>query len=162
MGVAGCGKSTIARRLAARLKIEFLDADAFHSKENIEKMSRGIALTDADREPWLNTLREAVELRIAEGRSATLACSALKRKYRQVLTVDSAKQCFVYLRGSQTLFESRLAHRKQHFMKSDMLKSQFETLEEPGADEAIICDAGMPVMQIVGEIIKGLPDNMTS
>jgi len=156
MGVAGSGKSTIARRLASKLRIEFLDADRYHSKENIEKMSAGIALTDEDRLPWLNSLRQLIAERLTEGRSATLACSALKRKYREILTVEKRKQCFAYLKGSPALFEKRLSSRKEHFMKSDMLKSQFETLEEPESDEAIICDAGQPVLRIVDEIIETL------
>ncbi|MBX9690315.1 MAG: gluconokinase [Candidatus Obscuribacterales bacterium] len=155
MGVAGCGKSTIAKTLARKLKIEFVDADSFHSQENIAKMSSGVSLSDEDRYPWLESLRTAISQWIKEERSVALACSALKAEYRRILNVDAEKLLFVYLKGNQRLFASRLARRKTHFMKENMLASQLETLEEPSEEEAMICDAGQPVINIVRSIIAG-------
>lgn len=154
MGVAGSGKSTIAKTLARKLKIDFVDADQFHSPENVQKMSAGVALSDEDRRPWLNALSQAIKSWIDQGKSVALACSALKRKYRDILNVDPANMRFVYLKGSESLFASRLARRKNHFMKSGMLQSQLATLEEPGPDEAIICDAHQSVIEIVMQIIS--------
>lgn len=156
MGVAGSGKSTIAKTLARKLVIEYVDADDFHSSGNVEKMRRGIPLTDEDRMPWLQALRDAVKGWIAEKKSVVLACSALKRSYRDILNVDDKLVRFFYLKGSSKLFASRLAKRESHFMKESMLASQFAALEEPTAEEATMCDARGTVMEIVSFMISHL------
>ena len=138
IGVAGSGKTTVGRLLATRLGCEFHDGDDLHSIRNREKMTRGIALTDEDRSPWLHAIRDLVERCLAENRSAVIACSALKRKYRDMLVIDEARVKVVYLKGSQALIAQRLARRAGHFFDPHLLKSQFETLEEP--TDAIIVD----------------------
>ena len=154
MGVAGSGKSTIAKVLARKLKIEFVDADQYHSAANVAKMKGGTPLTDEDRFPWLNSLADAIRGWIEKGESKTLACSALKRSYREILNVDPKNVRFIYLQGSYKLFAERLSRRKKHFMKEKMLLSQFETLEEPTADEAIICDANDSIFELVTHAVK--------
>ncbi len=138
IGVAGSGKTTVGRLLATRLGCEFHDGDDLHSTRNREKMSRGIALTDEDRSPWLHAIRDLVERCLAENRSAVIGCSALKQKYRDLLVVDEAKVKIVYLKGSQALITQRLVRRAGHFFDPHLLKSQFETLEEPA--DAIVVD----------------------
>jgi gluconokinase len=154
MGVAGSGKSTIARTLARKLHIKFVDADSFHSPANIEKMAKGLPLTDEDRLPWLQSIRDAIAGWINAGEDVALACSALKQSYRDILKVDPAQVRFAFLKGSYGLFWSRLSRRQSHYMKESMLASQFAALEEPGADEATICDAGLGIMDNVAQIIS--------
>jgi gluconokinase len=137
-GVAGSGKTTVGRILAARLGFEFHDADDLHSPQNREKMSRGIALTDEDRMPWLHAVRDLVLRCLAEKRSAVIACSALRETYRDLLVVDAARVKLVYLRGSRELIAERLALRAGHFFGRRLLQSQFDTLEEPA--DAIVAD----------------------
>ncbi len=138
IGVAGSGKTTVGRILAARLGCEFHDADDLHPPQNLEKMRRGIALTDEDRLPWLNAVRDLVQRFLDENRCAVVACSALKQSYRDLLIVDAAKVKLVYLKGSQALITERLAHRTGHFFDQRLLESQFDTLEEPA--DAIVVD----------------------
>jgi len=138
IGVAGSGKTTVGRILVARLGFEFHDADDLHSPQNREKMSRGIALTDKDRMPWLHAVRDLVRRCLAEGRSAVIACSALRATYRDLLVVDAAQVKLVYLRGSRELIAERLALRSDHFFDRRLLQSQFDTLEEP--TDAIVAD----------------------
>jgi gluconokinase len=152
MGVSGSGKSKVGRILARKLKIKFVDADSFHSEENIAKMRNGTPLTDEDRLPWLAALHDAIEGWIASGTNVVLACSALKQSYRNILTVDPGQVRFAYLKGSYELFLSRLASRRHHFMKKSMLASQFASLEEPTAEEATICDAKNNPVEIAGMI----------
>jgi gluconokinase len=130
MGVAGSGKTTIGRALATELGWKFFDADDFHTRANVEKMAQGIALTDADRLPWLETLRALVAACLERNEHAVLACSALKESYRQYLLLDERVQLF-YLKGDYALIKARLRGRPDHFMKPQMLDSQFATLEEP-------------------------------
>ncbi|GAA3575041.1 gluconokinase [Snuella lapsa] len=129
MGVSGCGKTTIGKLLSKRLKLPFFDADNFHSQENINKMKQGVALNDTDRLPWLETLSKALQ-EWSETSGAILACSALKETYRTIL---SSKTCvtWVYLSGSFDLIFSRMQQREGHFMKADLLESQFNDLEIP-------------------------------
>ncbi len=133
MGVAGSGKTTVGRLLAQRLGWRFADADDFHSPESKAKISRGISLTDVDRAPWLAAMREALLQWNAAGENAVLACSALKRSYRDELRVGQVR--FVYLKGDGPLLRQRLRSREGHFADEKILASQLVTLEEPSADE---------------------------
>ena len=153
MGVAGCGKSTIGRRLADRLGWPFYDGDDFHPPANIKKMSEGTPLTDEDRAGWLNTLADLIGDHVRHNQSAVIACSALKQKYRDTLRVD-ASVCFVYLRGSYDLIEARLRQRSGHYMPPNLLSSQFASLEEPQG--VVTIDASLPPEQIVAEIARQL------
>ena len=153
MGTTGSGKTTVGSLLAKRLGWEFVDADDFHPPANVEKMKHGIPLTDADREPWLKALHDKIIEWIAEGRNVVLACSALKRSYRDELRTSSDVK-FVYLRGSYELFSQRVSARKGHFAKEDLLASQFATLEEP--TDAITVDAVPLPEQIVAEVRRQL------
>jgi len=135
MGVSGSGKSTVGALLAARLQWEFADADWFHSAANLDKMHAGIALTDADRWPWLEALAAWIDELRRAGRHGVLACSALKRRYRDVLRGGGDSVRFVYLKGDERLIARRIAARHEHFMPPALLRSQFDALEEPGAEE---------------------------
>ncbi|MFN6540274.1 MAG: gluconokinase [Nostoc sp. EkiNYC01] len=131
MGVSGAGKTTIGKLLADSLNWEFSDADAFHSPENVEKMRRGIPLTEADRTPWLQDLQTAIKNWLQENKNMVLACSALKESYRQFLVVDRERIKLVYLKGAYELIQQRLQERHNHYMTEKLLDSQFNTLEEP-------------------------------
>lgn len=150
MGVSGSGKTTIGARLAEELGWRFVDADDFHSPENVRRMAAGKPLTDRDRQPWLDRLRDEISRAIAGRESITLACSALKRSSRQRLLVDPQQVRFVYLRGSMELIRRRLRNRSGHFMKEDMLASQFAALEEP--IDALIIDIDERPGRIVAQI----------
>ena len=154
MGVSGVGKTTIGKALAQELHWRFAEGDDFHSAANIAKMHAGIPLTDQDRAPWLQSLRSAITGWLTAGENVVLACSALKASYRETLRVSSEVK-FVYLRGSYELIAQRLASRHGHYMNPDLLRSQFDTLEEP-KDTATV-DVGPPVPQIVNEIRAALP-----
>ena len=153
MGVVGSGKTTVGQLLAQQLGREFADADSFHSAENVEKIRQGIALTDADRAPWLQALRDAIVKWIAERKNVVLACSALKQKYREELLV-SPEAKLVYLKGSRELILSRLQARHGHFATEKLLASQLETLEEPG--DAVSVDVSGTPEEIVAEIREEL------
>ncbi len=132
MGVSGSGKSTIAEKLAARLNWTYEDGDRFHPKSNVEKMSAGHPLTDEDRRPWLQAIADEIDRVCKAGGHPVIACSALKRAYRDILVHGRNDVRFVYLDGTQELIASRLAKRKDHFMPAGLLASQFKTLEPPG------------------------------
>ncbi len=151
MGVAGSGKSTIARALTTELGAAFLDADDFHSPANVAKMARGEALDDADREGWLAALRARIDDVLAHEGRAVLGCSALKRAYREKLGVGRREIALVYLKGSFELFRDRLRRRTGHFMKDSMLESQFAALEEP--TDAIVVDAALGPEEIVRALL---------
>jgi gluconokinase len=153
MGVAGSGKTTVGKALAAQMGFEFADADDYHPAANVEKMASGVPLTDEDRAPWLDRLRGLITNWIAAGKSAVLACSALKQAYRERLMVGPEVR-LVYLKGNRELFRERLLTRHGHYMKESMLDSQLAVLEEPG--DAIVINAGLPVEQAVAEIRAGL------
>lgn len=131
MGVSGAGKTTVGQRLAASLGWHFYDADDFHPQGNIEKLKRGIALTDADRDGWLTSLHNLIHGLTYRGQHAVIACSALKQAYRDRLLHNQHDVHFVYLKGDYELIRQRLQERQSHFMKADLLASQFDTLEEP-------------------------------
>ena len=153
MGVAGSGKTTIGSLLARQLSWEFADADDYHSAANVQKMSQGIPLTDADREPWLGGLRSLVAGWITHAQNGVLACSALKDSYREELRVTDAVR-FVYLRGSKALLTQRLRDRSSHYMKPQMLASQLATLEEP--EDAVVVDVSKSPEGVVAEIRQKL------
>jgi len=153
MGPAGSGKTTVGELLAAQLKWDFFDGDNFHSPANIEKMSHGVPLGDADRIPWLHSIREAMLQWETQGRNVVLACSALKRSYRELLQISSNVK-LVYLKGSFELFRERLRARKGHYAGEQILAGQFADLEEPA--DAITIDAALSPQQIVAEIRKRL------
>ncbi len=154
IGVSGSGKSTIGTKLARAMQCEFLEGDELHSQANIDKMRGGTPLTDADRAPWL----AAVHARIVEcwhrGEDLVVACSALKREYREALA-RGVTITWVYLKGSPSLIRARMEQRQGHFMPSDLLSSQFATFEEPAAD-AIVVDIDAPPDVIVAEVVRRL------
>ena len=154
MGVVGAGKTTIGKLLAQKLGWQFADADEFHPKQNIDKIARGIPLTDSDRAPWLAALHEAIEKWNADGRNVVLACSALKQSYRKELQTGPAR--FVYLKGDYELISRRLHSRHGHFATESILKSQLADLEEP--QEAITVTVDKSPDEIVSEIIRQLKD----
>ena len=147
MGVAGCGKSTVGAALAGRLAKPFLDADDYHPPANVEKMSHGIPLTDADRWPWLDRLAEALRAHAETAGMAIAACSALRRAYRERLVATAGESIlFVFLQGSRDIIAKRMAARTDHFMPTALLDSQFATLEPPATDEnALVIDIGPSV-----------------
>ncbi|MFZ0814420.1 MAG: gluconokinase [Candidatus Sulfotelmatobacter sp.] len=156
MGVSGSGKTVVGEALAARLNWIFEDADNWHSAANVEKMHRGEALTDADREPWLQALNRAIRAWIADKRNVVLACSALREQYRKALIEEVADQesvRFVYLKGTFEEIDRRLRTRAGHFMPESLLKSQFADLEEPDSSEALGIDVSQSVDSIVNLII---------
>jgi gluconokinase len=153
MGVTGSGKTTVGSLLAKPLGWEFADADNFHSPANVEKMKQGIALRDADRAPWLASLREAIRQWIVLGKDVVLACSALKKDYRNQLSVSSEVK-FVYLKGSYDLIDQRLGLRHGHFATDTILAGQFADLEEP--DDAITVEIDQSPEAIVAEIRRKL------
>ncbi len=154
MGVSGSGKTTIGKLLADSLEWEFSDADAFHSPENVEKMRRGIPLSEVDRMPWLQDLQTAIKHWLQENKNMVLACSALKDSYRQSLLLDSERIKLVYLKGSYELIQARLQERRDHYMNEKLLGSQFYTLEEPL--DTISMDVEQPPQIIVQNIRTAL------
>lgn len=129
MGVSGCGKTTVGALVAQRLGWAFRDADSFHPPENIAKMSAGLPLNDQDRRPWLLAIQTFMKVENAAGRSAVIACSALKQQYRDLLLFGDPQVRFAHLHGSRDLIAARLGERKGHFMPATLLESQFATLE---------------------------------
>ncbi|MFQ5553638.1 MAG: gluconokinase [Thermoplasmata archaeon] len=154
MGVAGSGKTTIGQLLAKDLNWGFYDGDDFHPKANVDKMSQGIALSDEERDAWLATLDGVIQHLISGARSAVIACSALKQRYRDRLAANRNEVVFVYLKGGYDLTHERLLSRKSHFMKADLLASQFDTLEEPEGVPSI--DIAQELDIIVDQIKRAL------
>src|SRR5258708_9315496 len=149
MGPAGSGKTTVGKMLAAQLKWDFYDGDNFHSPANIEKMSRGIPLSDDDRIPWLKSIRESILQWDAQHRNVVQACSALKRSYRELLQINSNVK-LVYLKGSYELLRERLHSRKGHYAGEQILADQIANVEGP--TDAITIDAAQSPAQIVAEL----------
>lgn len=131
MGVSGCGKTTVGEGLAKAIGWEFLEGDALHPAANVAKMSEGVALSDADRAPWLAAVRADIESRLGRGARVVVACSALKEAYRLVLAPETASARFVHLSGDFELIRGRMAARSGHYMKEGLLRSQFDALEAP-------------------------------
>ncbi len=152
MGVSGSGKSTIGKLLAAELKIPFFDGDDYHPEANIKKMSEGKPLNDEDRQGWLERLNELAKENTSTG--AVIVCSALKTKYRRLLESGLNNCRFVFLDGSFELIMNRLKNREDHYMPSDLLKSQFDTLEEP--QNAIKVSIDQTPQAIVSDILQKL------
>src|ERR1700756_3154588 len=153
MGVTGSGKTTVGSLLARELGWKFDDADRYHPAANIEKMRRGIPLEDADRAPWLVALREAILKYIAQKENVVLACSALKRSYREELVVGPEVR-LVYLKGSYEVIAGRLRARHGHFADEKILAGQFRDLEEP--EDAIVVNVEGDPEEIVGEIRRAV------
>jgi carbohydrate kinase (thermoresistant glucokinase family) len=155
MGVSGSGKSTIAEIVSKRLGWTFQEGDDLHPQANIAKMKAGIALTDADRLPWLERVAAWIDRQRARGEPGVVTCSALKRSYRQIVIGDRPEVQLVYLRGSRELIAARVAERRGHFMPPSLLDSQFETLEEPGPDEdPLTVDIGGSADEVADEIVR--------
>jgi len=152
MGVSGCGKSSVGQSLAQFLGWDFYDADDFHPPENVVKMANGIPLDDSDRAPWLASLHELISSSLKADKPGVLACSALKERYRKQLTNGNSGVQIVYLKGGYDLIWSRMEKRTDHYMKPHMLKSQFETLEEPS--NALTIDISISLDDIVQEILE--------
>ncbi len=152
MGVSGCGKSTIGQALAAQLDSPFYDGDDFHPPENVAKMAGGVPLDDSDRAPWLATLAGLIQEHLDRAQMAVLACSALKKRYRDQLRVNDQVQ-FIYLAGDFDLIWGRMQARPGHYMKAGMLHSQFTALEPPTPVEALEISINQPVDEILAHIL---------
>ena len=154
MGVSGAGKTTVGKLLANDLGWTFYEGDDFHPRSNVVKMAQGIALTDDDRWPWLDELHKLIDGLVASGQNAVVACSALREGYRQHLRRGDTEVVFVYLKGDYQLIRSRIAERHDHFMKADLLESQFRTLEEP--EGVVTVDVSLEPAKIVDAVKKKL------
>lgn len=155
MGVSGCGKTTVGKALAAYLDCPFFDGDDFHSPQNVAKMASGMPLNDGDRAPWLASLAELIRKHLEKGETAVLASSALKQRYRDQLRVDDRVQ-FVFLDGDFDLIWGRMQARQDHYMKAEMLQSQFDALEAPDEREALTVSIDQSVEEIVAQIVEAL------
>jgi gluconokinase len=161
MGVSGSGKTTIAAGMAQQLGWLLVEGDTFHPPANIAKMKAGTPLTDADRWPWLRAIAAREDELLAAGQSAFVACSSLKRSYREVLIGRRSETALMYLRGSKALIGDRMKARKDHFMPPALLDSQFATLEEPGPDEhPIVVDIGGPLEAVIQEAVRQLKEHL--
>jgi gluconokinase len=157
MGVSGCGKSTVGQRLAQQLGATFLDADDFHPPDNVRRMRAGIALTDAERAPWLDALAARLAAAGAADEALVLACSALKRSYRDALRRGAPALTLVHLTGSPALLAERITARPGHYMPPTLLPSQLATLESPADDErAITLDVARPTDELVAALLRTL------
>jgi gluconokinase len=161
MGVSGSGKTTIAAGLAKRLGWILLEGDSFHPPANIAKMKAGIPLTDEDRWPWLKAIAAEADKLTAAGQSAAIACSALKRAYRDILIDDRPDTLLIYLRGSRTVIGDRMAARKGHYMPTSLLDSQLATLEEPGpAERPIVVDVDQSADAIIDRVVEAVKERV--
>ncbi|MCY1030506.1 gluconokinase [Corallococcus sp. BB11-1] len=154
MGVSGTGKSTVGRALAERMGWAFEDADDLHSEESRQKMASGTPLTDADRQPWLVLLRARMEKALAQGEPLVLAFSALKRSYRERLSVDAKRERWVYLHAPSEVIQERLQRREGHFMPPRLLVSQLAAMEPP--EDALAVDVTPSPDEVVRRILEGL------
>ncbi len=158
MGVSATGKTTIGEAMSAELDFEFIEGDSLHPPANIEKMEAGIPLDDADREPWLRAIAERLALYDARGLSTVTTCSALRRRYRDLLRSSGAQEpFFVHLAASFEVLEQRMALRTKHFMPTSLLRSQFDTLEPLEPDEnGVVVDVTPPVDEVVTAAVKAV------
>lgn len=157
MGVSGAGKTTIAERLAERLGWPMGDADEYHSEASVEKMEAGTPLTDEDRVPWLGEVRDWIDEQSTKRQNTVMACSALKRSYRDILREADAHVVFVHLSADHDVLASRIGSRKGHFMPSRLLESQIEDLESLDSDEAgITVDVADSPERITETILREL------
>ena len=158
MGVSGCGKSSVGEKLAEALHLPFIEGDALHPAANVEKMSKGIPLTDEDRMPWLDLIGERMKASLENGEGIIVSCSALKRIYRDRLrTAAGGKLFFVYLEGSKALLTKRMGERKGHFMPVSLLESQLATLETPRGEQGVVTvDIGETIEGIAATALRGL------
>ncbi len=154
MGVSGCGKTTIGHMLASRLEWEFFESDEYHSSEDVHKMSTGIPLTDEDRWPWLVRLHQVLNEHFQLKQPLVLACSALKESYRDILTGEMPGIVYIYMKGDFEIIQKRMKARENHYMKADMLQSQFDALEEP--TDALIVDILCHPEEIISQILSYL------
>jgi gluconokinase len=155
MGVSGCGKTTIGEALAAALDCPFYDGDDYHPPQNVAKMASGVPLDDADRAPWLAILAGLIQEHLDRGETAVLACSALKKSYRDQLRVSPQVQ-FIHLEGDFDLILSRMQDRQDHYMKPEMLRSQFATLEPPAETRAITISIDATIDNILAQIVQAI------
>lgn len=157
MGVSGCGKTTVGRRIASALDWAFLEGDSLHSRSNIARMHAGEPLNDADRWPWLDAIARWMDTRHAAGQSAVITCSALKRSYRELLARGHPGACFAWLKVERAELERRLRRRREHFMPATLLDSQLDILEPPAPDErAFTIDADGTVEATVRAALAAL------
>lgn len=162
MGVSGSGKSAVANAVAHQLKAAFLDGDFLHPRANIQKMSEGHPLNDDDRKPWLEAINDAAFAMQRTNDVSVIVCSALKKRYRDILRKGNENLSFVYLKGDFDTIESRLRARKGHFFKPQMLVTQFETLEEPGADErgVLVVNINQSLDEVVAATITAIEETI--
>lgn len=154
MGVSGAGKTAVGERLAIALHVDFVEGDRLHSPESVARMSAGMPLTDEDRQGWLETIAKRLREARAKGVGLVVACSALKRRYRDILREADPEVRFIHLAGDRPLLADRLEHRAGHFMPASLLASQFESLQPPDADEgAWTVDVSVPVDEIVHDLM---------
>ena len=158
MGVSGCGKTSVAEGLAASLGAVFIEGDSLHPAVNVDKMSHGIALTDEDRWPWLDTVGRAMADVLAGNGSVVVSCSALKKAYRDRLRFSAGGElAFVFLKGSRELLMSRMAAREGHFMPVSLLDSQLATLQDPSGEPGVVTvDIDASIEAIVASALDGL------
>ena len=156
MGVCGSGKSTIGEKLSEIMNFRFMEGDSFHSETNIKKMSMGEPLTEKEREPWLKSIRKEIDRNLELRIQCVITCSALSRKSRGILGTNRVEIKLIYLYASQSILMNRMAKRKNHFMPADLLRSQFEVLEEPELSEALHVRVDMPAQEVTDFIIQEL------
>jgi gluconokinase len=163
MGVSGCGKSTVGRRLAQGLGLRFVEGDELHPPRNVALMAAGTPLTDADRHDWLETIATALAQAAAQGQGLVVSCSALKRRYRDQLRRAAPDTVFVHLHGPTALLASRLQSRAGHYMPPTLLQSQLDTLEPPGVDEAVLVhDITPPPEAIVAALLPQMAHRLAT
>ncbi|PDT29470.1 gluconokinase [Rhizobium sp. L9] len=158
MGVSGCGKSSVGEKLAEALHLHFVEGDALHPASNVEKMSKGIPLTDEDRMPWFDLIGKRMQASLEKGEGIIVSCSALKRIYRDRLRAAAGGNLlFVYLEGSKALLTKRMGERKGHFMPVSLLESQLATLEVPTGEPGVVTvDIGDTIEGIAATALRGL------
>lgn len=156
MGVSGSGKTVIGKALAPKLNAEFIDGDNLHSQRNVDKMASGMPLNDEDRLDWLNLIAKVGHDHAEHGTTCIIACSALKKKYRDILRENNPSMKFIYLKGSYELIYSRISKRSHQYMPTSLLESQFYTLEEPKADEDDVFTVSIDqqISGIVDDVVK--------